>query len=131
MGTETDYLDVILNLTNGEYKPFRKENSTPKYVDISSNHPKSIIRQIPIMVNKRISTLSSNVKVFDEAKPIYQEALDKAGHKHKLEYMDNIQLTKKNRCRTKAKYWYNPPYNMNLKTNIGREFFRLVDKHFT
>ena len=83
------------------------------------------------MVNKRISTLSSNKKVFDEAKPVYQEALDKAGHKHRLEYIDNIQLTKKNRCRTKAKYWYNPPYNMSLKTNLGREFFKLVDKNFT
>ena len=26
--------------------------------------------------------------------------------------------------------WFNPPYNRNVKTNIGYNFLRLVDKHF-
>ena len=26
--------------------------------------------------------------------------------------------------------WFNPPYSMNLKTNVGQKFLRLLDKHF-
>ena len=26
--------------------------------------------------------------------------------------------------------WFNPPYNKNVKTNIGKIFLKLVDKHF-
>ena len=26
--------------------------------------------------------------------------------------------------------WFNPPYSMNVQTNIGREFLNLVSKHF-
>ena len=26
--------------------------------------------------------------------------------------------------------WFNPPYSMNVKTNIAREFLQLLDKHF-
>ena len=26
--------------------------------------------------------------------------------------------------------WFNPPYSRNVKTNVGRNFFALVDKHF-
>ena len=26
--------------------------------------------------------------------------------------------------------WFNPPYSKNVKTNIARDFLRLLDKHF-
>ena len=26
--------------------------------------------------------------------------------------------------------WYNPPYSMNVKTNVGKIFFKLLRKHF-
>ena len=26
--------------------------------------------------------------------------------------------------------WYNPPYSINVKTNIGKVFFKLLHKHF-
>ena len=26
--------------------------------------------------------------------------------------------------------WYNPPFSLNLKTNIGKIFFKLLNKHF-
>merc|ERR1711954_610802 len=26
--------------------------------------------------------------------------------------------------------WYNPPFTKNLEINLGKEFFKLLDKHF-
>ena len=66
--TNTDFLDVRLNLEENEYRPFRKENDLPVYIDTKSNHPPTIIKQIPSMINKRLSNLSSNQKIFDEEK---------------------------------------------------------------
>ena len=81
-----DFLDVTLDLSTGIYKPYIKPNNTPVYVNTSSNHHPSIIKAIPLGVNKRLSMISSNEEVFKEKAPIYQQALDKAGHKHKLVY---------------------------------------------
>ena len=40
-------------------------------------------------------------------------------------------VTKKpTRSRAKKVIWFNPPYSLNVKTNVGREFLMLVDKHF-
>ena len=55
---ETDFLDVSFNLNTGKYFPFKKPNNTPLYIHSKSNHPPSIIKQLPSMTNKRISSLS-------------------------------------------------------------------------
>ena len=39
-----DFLAVTLNLDNGTFKPFSKSNSTPTYINIDSNHPRSILK---------------------------------------------------------------------------------------
>ena len=33
-------------------------------------------------------------------------------------------------ARNNETIWYNPPYTNNVRTNIGREFLKLIDKHF-
>ena len=40
--------------------------------------------------------------------------------------------TTQNSCKNRQRniIWFNPPYSMNIQTNIGREFLNLVDKHF-
>ena len=73
-----DFLDVTLDLNKGTYKPFIKPNNTPLYVHRESNHPPSIIRNIPAAINKRLNETSSNKEDFDEAAPIYQQALTTA-----------------------------------------------------
>ena len=35
-----NFLDVNLDLSNGEFKPYMKPNDTPLYVNSQSNHPK-------------------------------------------------------------------------------------------
>ena len=37
---EVDFLDVTFNLTNGTYRPYKKENDKLMYINTSSNHPR-------------------------------------------------------------------------------------------
>ena len=41
-----NFLDVTLDLSNNSYKPFIKPNQNPSYINVNSNHPKNIIKQI-------------------------------------------------------------------------------------
>ena len=70
-----DFLDVTLNLNNGTFKLFSKNDSAPRYINISSNHPRLVLRQIPNAVNQRINKLSSGRKIFEENKSRYDDAL--------------------------------------------------------
>ena len=69
-----NYLDVTLNLNNWNYKPYHKPDNEILYIHKDSNHPLSILNQIPKSIEKRISTLSSNETIFNESKEIYQKA---------------------------------------------------------
>ena len=55
-----DYLDITLNLTKGHFQPYRKPNDEPLYINTKSNHPPTVIKQIPAAINRRISASSSN-----------------------------------------------------------------------
>ena len=83
-----DFLDVSLDLNTNSYKPYHKPNNTPVYVNVGSNHPRSIIKNIPLGVQERLSMTSSNKEIFDDNIQIYQEALNAAGHKVKLQYQE-------------------------------------------
>ena len=125
-----DFLDVTLNLTDSTYKPYHKPNDEICYIHKESNHPPSITKQLPISIESRLSKLSSNEKVFNEAIPIYQDALDKSGYKHQL----TIQKTSTNgiqrRQRKRNIIWFNPPFSKSVVTKIGETFLGLIDKHF-
>jgi hypothetical protein len=123
-----NFLDVTLDLRTGAYKPFTKPNSKPLYVHHKSNHPPSIIRNIPLGINRRLSSISSDKESFDAAIPPYQEALKNSGYDHKLEF--NPDTTKKKRTRNRNIIWYNPPYSANVATNIGHRFLQLIDECF-
>ena len=124
----TDFLDVTLNLTESKYYLFRKDNNTILYIDAKSNHPPSIIKELPSMVNKRLSALSCNEEEFKKAGPVYKQALKSSVFSEDLKYNENPQKRRKRRSR-KITY-FNPPFNSNVKTNIGREFLRLVREQF-
>ena len=103
--------------------------NTPLYVHSKSNHPPSIIKNIPESINRRLLEISSNAGVFDEAAKSYQEALGKSGYTFKLQFKPpQTSLPKSNRSRNII--WFNPPYNRNVKSNIGRQFLRLIDQSF-
>ncbi len=82
-----NFLDVTFDLNNGKFKPYRKPNDDPLYINRHSNHPPSIIKQLPTSINKRISALSADEQTFHESAPIYQNALRHSNFDHKLDYM--------------------------------------------
>ena len=45
-----DFLDATLDLANNTYKPYRKPDDTPIYIDIKSNHPPAVKKQLPLMI---------------------------------------------------------------------------------
>ena len=124
----TDFLDITLNLNTEKFYPYRKPNDTPLYVNKKSNHPPSIIKQLPIMINKRLSDISYDKDEFDKSAPMYQKALEESGFQHRLEYIPPQTASRRNRQRKII--WFNPPYCKSVKTNIGRLFLKLLNKHF-
>ena len=63
-----DFLDVTFNLTTETFSPYKKPNNKLLYVNKQSNHPPSVLNQIPNSVNERLNTISSNEEIFNSAK---------------------------------------------------------------
>lgn len=122
----TDFLDISLNLQSGTYRPFRKDPRPPIYVHKGSNHPPHIKKELPSMISKRISALSSSIEA--EA-PIYNAALQNAGYTEELSYFEKPSTTSK-RNRKREVIWFNPPWNDAVATNVAGKFLQLIDKHF-
>ena len=73
-----------------------------------------------------MSDISCNKEYFDKAVSAYNNALKFSG------FNENIQFTSTpppRRNRNRKIIWFNPSHNVNVKTNIGRIFLRLIDKH--
>jgi len=119
-----DFLDITLDMKMETYQPFTKPNRQPLYVHKQFNHPPSILKNIPLSVNDRLSRLSSTKEIFDIAAPPYQKALADSGCSHKLEFKDMSGSRKKNRSRILT--YLNPPFSLNVKTNIGKQFLNLI-----
>ena len=68
---KTDFLDVTFNLSTGKFFPFRKPNNVPLYINVKSNHPSTIIKDLPKMINERLSELSCNKDEFYKAELLY------------------------------------------------------------
>ena len=128
-----DFLDLTFDLVNDIYKPYRKPNNKPLYINKHSNHPPNILKQLPKSIEKRISETSSNIDVFSRSIKIYNDALPESIFKETLKFV--IPAPKNNdenqkRKRKRNIIWFNPPYSKNVKTNIGKTFLQLLSKHF-
>ena len=62
-----NFLDITLNLSENCFKPFHKDKHPPSYINVNSNHPRLIIREIP---NELIDYLQIK-KIFYENNRIY------------------------------------------------------------
>ena len=82
------------------------------------------------MKQKRLSTLSSNEKIFNEIKAPYETELKNRGFKCKLKYEMLDVDKKRKKLRKRHIMWYNPPDCFSVIINLGKEFLKLVDKHF-
>ena len=108
-----------------------KPNSKLLYVHRLSNHPPALLKNIPQNINKRLTNISSTEQVFTEATALYQQALEESGYDHKLKFDPKARwATKKSKAWKRKITWYNPPWDNNVKTNLGRKFLLIVDKCF-
>ena len=57
-----NYLDVTFNLTNATYQLFSKTINQITYIHKESNHPPSVLGQIPLSIESRLSKHLSNEK---------------------------------------------------------------------
>ena len=135
-----NFLDVTLDLSNNSYKPFIKTNQNPSYINVNSNHPKNMIKQIPKAVNLRIGKLSANEKIFKESSKRYINALKHSGFKEDFRYLkeditneitkENNTYDQKNKNRKRKIIWFNPPFCKLANIDVGKYFLRRRDKHF-
>ena len=105
----------------------------------NSNHPKTIIKQVPKAVNLRISKLSANEKIFKVSSKIYIDALKNSGFKEEFTYLQENILNDINKEKNK-KYdhknrkrkiiWFTSPFCRLASINVGKYFLKLIDKHF-
>ena len=136
-----DFLDITLDLRTATYKPNTKPNSNLTYIHKQSNHPPSIIKNLPKSINKRLSTNSKNAQIFNQActplpppppPPPIHRSPKKNGYNTKLQF--DKTYTDKNNEKTKIRKrkitWFNPSFNINVATNVAKTFLTLIDKHF-
>ena len=131
---KVDYLDVTFDMMDNTYSPYRKPGDNVKYIDSHSNHPPHIKKELPKMIEKRITSLSKNRDIFERSAKEYSEVLKQCGYKDSIQYNKNTnrqKADKKEKKKRKRKVvWYNPPFHEQMKTDIGRQFLKLIDKHF-
>ena len=114
------------NLENNTYCPYKKSNDKLIYIDVSSNHPPQIKKQLTKIISDRLSRNSSNADIFNNTKLEYEEALKKCGHTTKLTYAPpNHEQNKVRRKRKRKTIWFNT-----LSTNAAKTFLNLIEKHF-
>ena len=105
-----NFLDVTLDLSNNTYRPFIKMDQSPSYININSNHPKSIIKQVSKAVNLRIRNLSANKEIFRKGSKMYIDALKSSGYKENFTYKEekmpndnNKEINKENRRKNRKR----------------------------
>ena len=125
---QTDFLDITLDLKSRKYWPYHKPNDQPLNIHHQSNHPPAIKKQLPSMLSKRLLQLSCNQEEFEKAVPDYQVAMLKSGFAGEFEYVKTNSFA--NRSRKRNIMWFDPPYSDHVKTNIGKEFLKLVTIYF-
>ena len=119
-----DFLDVTLDLNTGKHKPYNKPNNIPEYVHKDSNHSPCTIKNIPINIS--LSELSSDHHIFEQAKCVYQNVLIKSGYNHQLTYTPPTENTKHQKGRRRNITWYNPPFDLNVATNVGQDLKKML-----
>ena len=113
--TIVNFLDTTFDLITDIYRPYRKPNDTPVYINKNSNHPPTVLQQLAKSVSKRISETSSNEQIF---KGRYEEALKKSGFHEKLEYVrEEVDRHGKEEKKSRKRkiIWFSPPYSNNVK----------------
>ena len=126
---------MTLNLLNNVYKPFLKTDQYSSYINVYSNHPKTIIKQVPKAVKLRIRNLSAKEKILQESSKIYKDALKNSGFREGFTYQEenipnDIKKVNKKCCQKNRKrkiMWFNPTFCRLASINVGKYFLKLIN----
>ena len=77
---------LTFDLVKEIYQPYKKPNDDPLYINIKSNHPTSILQQLPKSISKRIWEISSNEHIFNQSILYYKNALRRSRYNISLKY---------------------------------------------
>ena len=72
-----NFLDITLALCINTYEPYRSPDNHAVYINRCFDHPKTILKELPKSLSKRLSALSSTKEIFQKATAKYSEALKK------------------------------------------------------
>ena len=125
-----NFLDVTLNLNTRTHEPYSKPNNNPLYININSNHPPKIIKNLPENIQKRISKLSSSTRIFNNFKDLHNNALSASGIQQRIRFEQHKTATP-NKNRKRNIIWFNTPYSTNVITKTDNKFLQILDKHFS
>ena len=120
----TVILDVTLDPFHGKYYAYRKPDNRPRNENANSNNPKTILKQLPTMVNKRLSSLSIDEDEFDKTK-LLSLTFFRFNKNLKFETIQTTPLQN----RSSKLLWFDS-YVAEVKKNIGKVFLNLVRKYF-
>ena len=95
-----------------------------------SNHPPLVFKNIPSGIERSLYDNSANEDIFKEAIPSYQAELDRCGLNNRPDYKPTNGLHRTKNSRKHRVTWFNTPYSMDVETNVGKEFLKLIDFHF-
>ena len=72
--------------------------------------------------------------MFDKTVHVYEKPLKNSGFNEKISYIEKDEPSEQHRNNKKKRkhniIWFNPPYSVNVKTNIGKIFFKIIKKNF-
>ena len=111
-----NFLDVTLNLTTGKYQPYNKPDNNPLYINIVSNHPPNIIKNLPRNISERINNSSADETTFNKSKYLYNNALAESGFEYSITFQkqqNTSTVTNNTKNRKRKIIWFNPPFDLN------------------
>ena len=106
------------------------------------------MKNLPKSIQIRLSNNSVNEETFKEATGPYNAALKENGHSpnhnrhenskanprteanHETEPKHTGWQKKRENTRTRKKTWFNPPFTMDVASNIGKKFLSLLNECF-
>ena len=110
-----------------------KPNNSLLYINKQSNHPPATLKNIPSNINNRLSRNSANEDIFNAASEPYQQALETSGYDFKLKFDPSVkvqQQQQQKKKRSRRITWFNPPFSLNVKRNVGAIFLQIIKDCF-
>ena len=121
-----NFLGITLNLNTGTHEPYNKPNNNALYINVNSNHPPKIIKNLPENIQKRVNKLSSSTRIFNSSKDLHDNALSGSGFQQRIRFEQHKTSATPNKNRKRNIAFFNHPYSANATTKK----LKILDKHF-